>query len=274
MANPTTDERRPVGTAADVPAHDNPALYTGQPAPPHTIGIASAPPKRSPYPKGSTDNRLLMEAAHRLAPGPFKLFTMLLVRMAGKGVCWPSTACLMADLGDKSVRNVKRWRAELIDKGFITTTRKGRKGGGLTYRLVTGPVVQPVSPTGSAKSVPTGSAKSVPRKTPMGSGPILQPLERPPGRAPEPEGPDVPPTATAKQFGAAILRDWRSRTDPNYGLTRDDHERGLRRALEEREHHQEALDACTEAIRAHRGELIQFYSKDPPANSRPPDDPA
>lgn len=232
----------------------------GQPTP-HATGVAAAPapPKRSAYPKGSTDNRLIMEAAHRLAPGPFKLYSVLLVRMAGKGVCYLRTdPTLMADLGEPE-RNVRRWRRDLIDQGFITTTRKGRARGCLTYRLVTGPLAQPVRPTGG--SVRPFLAGQTGQKWPVSLEEPNEGASRPPCPASEPEEPDSPPTSTAKQCGAAQLR------------KTDELEAGLNRALVEFRYHQDGLDAATEAVEAHKRELTLRYMEPSYANP-PPDDSA
>lgn len=257
----------------------------GQPTP-RATGAAPAPPKRSGYPKGSTDNRLLMEAAHRLPPGPFKLYSVLLVRMAGKGVCYLRTdPTLMADLGEPE-RTVRRWRRDLIDQGFITTTRKGRARGCLTYRLVTGPLAQPVRPTGG--SVRPFLAGQTGQKWPVSLEEPNEGASRPPRPASEPEGPDSPPTSTAKQFGAAILRDWRSRKDPTYQDPTEDEtgdaraeqattvelEAGLDRACAEFRHHQTGLAAASEAIEGHKEELTLRYTTPPLADPPPPDDSA
>ena len=255
----------------------------GQPAP-RATSAASAPPKRSGYPKGSTNNRLLMEAVCRLAPGPFKLYAALLVRMAGKGVCYVLTApTLMADLGE-SERTIIRWRRDLIDQGFITTTRKGRARGCLTYRLVTGPLAQPVRPTGGSDrpkmAGQTRQKSPVSLEEPNEGGP-----SRPTRPASEPEGPDSPPTSTAKQFGAAILRDWRTRNDPTYQDPTEDKteeeraerkaelEAGLERGRALYRHHKDGLKAAAEAIEEHSTELILQYNTVPPRAAPPlPDD--
>ena len=256
-----------------------------------SVAPAPAPSKRGEYPKGSTDNRLLMEAVHRLAPGPFKLYTVLLVRMAGKGVCYVRTApTLMADLGAPE-RTIRRWLQDLIDQGFITTTRKGRARSCLTYRLVTGPQVQFVRPTGGSKR--PKMAGQTGQKWPLSlEEPNEEGASRPTRTASEPEGPDLP-TPTAKQFGAAILRDWRSRKDPTYQdptedetgegraeqetaadrAKREELEAGLARALTNYRDHRAGLDAAVEAIEAHEEELTLQYTAPPRAD--PPDlDPA
>ena len=55
------------------------------------------------YPRGSTENELLMNGARVLteygAPQALALYVAIVVRCAGKGECWPSTRVLMGDTG-------------------------------------------------------------------------------------------------------------------------------------------------------------------------------
>ena len=114
------------------------------------VSISSEPERRA-YPQGSTDNYLLMEAIHRLSPGAFKLWAPLVVRSAGKMKTWPSTETLAADTGE-SERSIKRWRAELVEKGFITVIRRGPHS--LLY------IINPIEPPGPKLVKPERGAKS------------------------------------------------------------------------------------------------------------------
>ena len=79
------------------------------------------------YPRGSTDNELLMNGVRVLteygAAQALALYNVIVVRCAGKGFCWPSTRALMSDSG-APCRTVERWRRDLQDAGLITLQRR------------------------------------------------------------------------------------------------------------------------------------------------------
>ena len=88
---------------------------------------ARQPAETPNYPRGSTDNELLMNGARVLteygAPQATALYIAIVVRCGGKGYCWPSTPVLMADTGARE-RTINRWRVNVKDAGLITVQRR------------------------------------------------------------------------------------------------------------------------------------------------------
>ena len=88
------------------------------------------------FPRGATDNALLLSGLRRLTAAgkhqAFGLYAVLCVRAMGKGSCYPSTRTLMADTGLPR-RTIERYRADLVSVGLIGAGR--RKGSSNLYTL-------------------------------------------------------------------------------------------------------------------------------------------
>ena len=97
-----------------------------------------------PYPRGSTDNELLMKGARVLvghkaseAFEAFALYVAIVVRCGGKGHYWASSAVWKRDTGASQL-SVERWRSILVRVGLIVVEHRGNKSGMIRLTALAG----------------------------------------------------------------------------------------------------------------------------------------
>lgn len=125
-----------------------------------------------------------------LSPGAKLCYAALAYHAGKRDHCWPSERRLAALLG-VSVRQVRRYVAQLVAGGWITVART--PGGSSTYRFILHPAFAASSPIGGDRYVPTTPDTNVrtPRtqmSAPLGMAPpeenyvnVLTPLRSPSG---------------------------------------------------------------------------------------------